>query len=144
FTPQIDQTTFINNVNKAKQYIQNGETEQIVLSQKMKAEINGDPFSLYRELRTAKPSPYMFYIDFSDYLIIGASPESLVQTTGHEVVTNPIAGTRPRAETTGEDAALRIELLQDKRDIAEHNILADLNKSDLATICTASSIQEPT
>jgi len=143
FTPQIDQTTFINNVNKAKQYIQNGETAQIVLSQKMKAEINGDPFSLYRELRTANPSPYMFYIDFSDYLIIGASPESLVQTTGNEVVTNPIAGTRPRGETTGEDEALRIELLQDKKEIAEHNMLVDLSKADLATICSDSSIHVP-
>src|SRR5699024_11517872 len=63
FTPQIDQTTFINNVNKAKQYIQNGETEQNVLSQKMKAEINGDQYSLYRELRRAYPSPYMVYLD---------------------------------------------------------------------------------
>lgn len=144
FKPQIKQTTFMRNVEKAKQYIQNGETAQIVLSQKMKANINGDPFSLYRELRTANPSPYMFYIDFTDYLIIGASPESLVQTAGDEIVTNPIAGTRPRGETALEDGQLRKELLQDQKEIDEHNMLVDLSKADLATICTDDSIHVPT
>src|SRR5690625_3558841 len=103
FKPQISKDNFIENVKKAKNFIENKEAEQIVLSQRMIAELDGDAFSFYRELRTSNPSPYMFYIDFTDYLIIGASPESLVQTTGKQVVTNPIAGTRPRGKSIQEE-----------------------------------------
>src|SRR5699024_270613 len=79
FEAQMDRETFTNQVKRAKGFIENGEATQIVLSQQMIANLNGDPFSFYRHLRSANPSPYMFYIDFTDYLIIGASPESLVQ-----------------------------------------------------------------
>lgn len=144
FEPQIDKDTFIQNVEEAQQYIEDGEAAQIVLSQKMIADMNGDPFSLYRELRTANPSPYMFYIDFSDYLIIGASPESLVQTTGNQIATNPIAGTRPRGKTIAEDEAFQNELLLDEKEIAEHNMLVNLSKADLAAICAPDSIRVPT
>src|SRR5699024_948911 len=117
---------------------------QIVVSKRMKAKITGDPLSYYRKLRIANPSPYMFYIDFSDYLIIGASPESLVQTTGNHVVTNPIAGTRARGASEAEDERLIIELLADHKEVSEHDMLVDLSKHDLALICDPNTITVPT
>ena len=143
FKPQISEATFIENVKRAQHYIEKGEAAQIVLSQKMEADITGDPFTINRELRTSNPSPYMFYIDFSDYLIIGASPESLVQTTNDQVVTNPIAGTRPRGATVAEDDELQQELLTDKKETNEHDMLVELSKDDLALICDTSSIHVP-
>jgi len=143
FEPQISKDVFIDNVQKAQQYIEDGEAAQIVLSQRMIADLNGDPFSIYRQLRSSNPSPYMFHIDFTDYLIIGASPESLVQTTGEQVVTNPIAGTRPRGKTNKEDNILKNELLADNKEIAEHDMLVELSKADLANICSKASIQVP-
>src|SRR5690625_7589359 len=79
-----------------------------------RSKFNEDPFSFYRHLRSSNPSPYMFYLDFTDYLIIGASPEALVQVTNNEVTTNPIAGTRPRGNNIVEDNALAKELLADR------------------------------
>lgn len=143
FEPQISKDVFIDNVQKAQQYIEDGEAAQIVLSQQMIADLNGDPFSIYRQLRSSNPSPYMFHIDFTDYLIIGASPESLVQTTGDQVVTNPIAGTRPRGKTNKEDNILQNELLADNKEIAEHDMLVELSKADLVNICSKASIQVP-
>lgn len=143
FHPKITKEKFIDNVKRAKQCIKNGEAEQIVLSQRMVAELNGDPFSFYRELRTANPSPYMFYIDFEDYLIIGASPESLVQTTNQKVVTNPIAGTKPRGKTIQEDERIENDLLTDEKELAEHHMLVQLSKTDLKEICEPSSIHVP-
>lgn len=143
FTAQITKEEFIDRVEKAKHYIEKKEAPQIVLSQRMIAKLEDDPFSYYRELRTANPSPYMFYIDFTDYIIFGASPESLVQTTGKNVVTNPIAGTRPRGRTDEEDALLEKELLQDKKELAEHEMLVELSKDDLKKVCEIESIHVP-
>ena len=143
FKAQISKEKFIKNVKRAKTFIENKEAEQIVLSQRMIAELDGDAFSFYRQLRTANPSPYMFYIDFTDYLIIGASPESLVQTSGNQVVTNPIAGTRPRGNSTAEDEGLEKELLTDQKEIAEHDMLVELSKTDLSTVCKKESIHVP-
>lgn len=143
FEAQISKEKFIENVKKAQHYIAKNETEQIVLSQRMVAELGGDPFSFYRQLRTANPSPYMFYIDFSEYLIIGASPESLVATNGREVVTNPIAGTRPRGKTQAEDTRLQTELLADQKELNEHDMLVALSKQDLAAICDPETINVP-
>lgn len=143
FKAQISKEKFIKNVKRAKTFIENKEAEQIVLSQRMIAELDGDAFSFYRQLRTANPSPYMFYIDFTDYLIIGASPESLVQTSGNHVVTNPIAGTRPRGNSTAEDEGLEKELLTDQKEIAEHDMLVELSKTDLSVVCKKESIHVP-
>src|SRR5690625_2274427 len=143
FEAQLSKEQFMENVKKAKTYIQHKEAEQIVLSQRMVAELGDDAFSFYRELRTANPSPYMFYIDFTDYLIIGASPESLVQTTGNQVVTNPIAGTRPRGKTAKEDEELKEELLSDEKELAEHDMLVELSKADLRLACDDQSIHVP-
>lgn len=143
FKPNINKSEFIEQVNKAKASIHSGDTTQIVLSQKLTSKFNEDPFSFYRHLRSSNPSPYMFYLDFTDYLIIGASPEALVQVTNNEVTTNPIAGTRPRGNNISEDNALAKELLADPKEISEHDMLVDLSKQDLSLICESESINVP-
>lgn len=144
FKPEITEEAFKEKVRIAKEYIHEGEAFQIVISQRMRANITGDPLAYYRKLRIANPSPYMFYIDFGDYLIIGASPESLIQTTGQQIVTNPIAGTRVRGKTTEEDNLLMKELLADEKEIAEHRMLVDLSRNDLGRVCETHSITIPT
>lgn len=144
FTSNMTEQSFKEKVKIAKQYIHDGEAYQIVISKRMQAELNSDPFSYYRKLRIANPSPYMFYVDFDDYLIIGTSPESLIQTTGDHVVTNPIAGTRQRGNTDEEDQLFMNELLADKKEIAEHQMLVDLSKSELKRVCRPESITIPT
>lgn len=143
FKPEIPKSDFIRRVEQAKEYIENGEALQIVLSQRMIAEMTDDTFSFYRNLRAANPSPYMFYIDFKDYLIIGASPESLVQTSGTDVVTNPIAGTRPRGVDNLDDERLIKELLADKKEVTEHEMLVELSINDLEKVCHKESITVP-
>src|SRR5699024_4312184 len=98
FQPEVSKRNFLNKVHQAKKHIQKGEVLQVVLSQRMKANMDGDPFSFYRMLRKSNPSPYMFYIDFESYILLGSSPKSLIQTRGKEIMTNPIAGTRPRGK----------------------------------------------
>ncbi len=143
FVPNVSKEQFIKQVNQAKEAIDSGEATQIVLSQKMTSPMNEDPFSFYRHLRSSNPSPYMFYLDFSDYLIIGASPEALVQVTNNHVTTNPIAGTRPRGKNEQEDKQLALELLADPKEVNEHDMLVDLSKRDLSTICNNESITLP-
>src|SRR5699024_6151120 len=123
FKAQLTKSSFMEKVNQAKNHITNNDATQVVLSQRMIADFNEGPFSFYRYLRSANPSPYMFYIDYSDYLIIGSSPESLIQTNGDQVITNPIAGTRPRGASITEDKRLEQELLNDRKEIAEHEML---------------------
>lgn len=143
FAPDMAKQQFINNVNKAKSYIDKGEVLQVVLSQRMQAKIVGDPFTFYRKLRRANPSPYMFYIDFEDYLVLGASPESLLQTDGDTVITNPIAGTRPRGKSVQEDNLHIRDLLSDEKEVSEHDMLVNLSKDDLAHVCEPDSISAP-
>lgn len=144
FQSDMSEESFKEKVKAAKQYIDNGEASQIVISKRMKTKIDGDPFSYYRKLRIANPSPYMFYIDFGPYLIVGASPESLIQTTKDYIVTNPIAGTRARGKTDEEDTQLMEELLADQKEISEHRMLVDLSENDLAKVCDSDSITIPT
>ncbi|WP_404451052.1 anthranilate synthase component I [Virgibacillus necropolis] len=144
FHPEMDKQQFMEKVTIAKKHIQQGDAFQIVLSQRMKANINGNPLSFYRKLRKANPSPYMFYIDFEAYQVLGASPESLIQTTGQQIVTNPIAGTRPRGKTEVEDVALTKDLLADEKEIAEHRMLVDLSRNDIGRVSEIDSITIPT
>lgn len=134
---------FQEKIKRAKEYIQKGDASQIVVSQRMKAKFKGDPFSYYRQLRYVNPSPYMFYIDFNDYLILGASPESLIKTAGRKVMTNPIAGTRQRGKTEKEDQRLVEELMKDPKEISEHKMLVELSKRELQTICKKNSLTTP-
>lgn len=144
FEPETDKQQFMEKVKVAKQHIQQGDAFQIVLSQRMTAAIHGNPFTFYRKLRKANPSPYMFYIDFETYQVLGASPESLVQTTGKHIVTNPIAGTRPRGKTEEEDEVLTKDLLTDEKEIAEHRMLVDLSRNDIGRVSEVESITIPT
>ena len=140
FRAQTSKDEFMNKVEKAKQSIIEGEIFQVVLSQRLQASFSGDPFSFYRSLRKSNPSPYMFFIDFEDYIVLGASPESLLKVQGDEITTNPIAGTRRRGTTSSEDLELEKELLSDEKEIAEHRMLVDLGRNDLGRVCTVGSI----
>ncbi|MFB1049734.1 anthranilate synthase component I [Paraliobacillus sp. JSM ZJ581] len=143
FQASIDQATFIQMVKTAKQHIVNGDVFQVVLSQRMKASFDADPFEFYRRLRIANPSPYMFFVDFEKYIVLGASPESLIKTKGKQVITNPIAGTRPRGKTDAEDESLLKELKADEKERAEHKMLVDLGRNDLGRVCEVGSISIP-
>ena len=132
---------FCKMVNKAKEYIVSGDIFQVVLSQRIKIKNEIDPFEIYRRLRRSNPSPYMFYIDFEDYKLAGASPESLVKVTGDKVITNPIAGTRPRGENAKQDEILKKELLKDEKECAEHLMLVDLGRNDIGRISEFGSVK---
>ncbi len=147
FKSEITEEEFKEKVNIAKRYIKQEDVLQIVLSQRMTAQITSEPdfsYRFYENLRQANPSPYMFYMDFSDYVVLGASPESLIQTTGEEITTNPIAGTRWRGETPEEDTRLEKDLLSDEKEIVEHRMLVDLSRNDLDRVCEKDSITIPT
>lgn len=143
FQPQVSKQDFIRQVEKTQQILESEGLEQIVISQRMVAHLQEDPFTFYRQLRIANPSPYMFFIQFSEYTIVGASPESLVKTEKNTVITNPIAGTRPRGKTEEEDTNLSNELLRDEKEIAEHEMLVTLSQNDLEKICVKNSITTP-
>ena len=121
-------------VRKIRQYILNGDCMQVVPSQRMSMEYRDNPLSLYRALRTLNPSPYMFYYDFGDFHVVGASPEILVRREGNNVVVRPIAGTRLRGKTPAEDAAMAEDLLSDAKEIAEHVMLIDLGRNDVGRV----------
>ncbi|WP_211340581.1 anthranilate synthase component I [Mesobacillus subterraneus] len=127
-------------VREAKDLIEEGEIFQVVLSRRLSAEATGDPFSFYRKIRVDNPSPYMYYIDFESYIVAGSSPESLVRYRDGKILTNPIAGTRPRGKTEFEDHELEEELIHDEKEQAEHKMLLDLSRNDLGRICEIGSI----
>ncbi|VJI25265.1 anthranilate synthase component I [Streptococcus pneumoniae] len=112
-----------------------------VLSQRFSAEVTGNPFDFYRNLRVTNPSNYLYFYDFGDYQIIGASPESLVSVKNGIVTTNPIAGTRSRGATDEEDKALATDLLSDEKETAEHRMLVDLGRNDIGRISETASVQ---
>jgi anthranilate synthase component I len=141
FEAQTSEQEFIEKVKSAKEYIRNGDIFQVVLSQRLNASFTGDSFSFYRKLRQTNPSPYMFFIDFEEYVVLGASPESLVKVQGRRITTNPIAGTRKRGATEDEDFQLENELASDEKEIAEHRMLVDLGRNDLGKVCETGSIK---
>ena len=127
-------------VEDAKEYIRAGDVYQVVPSQRWSAECSVDAFSIYRGLRAVNPSPYMYFLDFEDFRIAGASPESLVKVTGRRAEQRPIAGTRPRAQTTEEDLRRARSLLADEKERAEHVMLVDLGRNDLGRVCEYGSV----
>lgn len=140
-TPLFDKETYCGMVEKAKRYIKEGDIFQIVLSNRLSAPFNGSLFNTYRTLRTINPSPYMFYFSGTDVEVAGASPETLVKLENGVLHTFPLAGTRPRGKTDEEDLAFEAELLDDKKELAEHNMLVDLGRNDLGKISKFGSVQ---
>ena len=128
-------------VEKAKNYIWEGDIFQVVLSNRMEAEYEGSLLNAYRVLRTTNPSPYMFYFSSDDLEIAGASPETLVKLEDGVVHTFPLAGTRPRGKTPEEDERLEKELLADEKECAEHNMLVDLGRNDIGKISEFGSVK---
>ena len=128
-------------VNKAKKYINNGDIFQVVPSQRWTQNFSYSPFSLYRSLRRTNPSPFMFYFNFGEFQVIGASPEILVRVFGKEVTVRPIAGTRPRGKTPEEDKQLEEDLLADKKELAEHLMLLDLGRNDVGRVAKIGSVK---
>jgi anthranilate synthase component I len=131
---------FAQAVDVAKEYIRAGDVYQVVPSQRWSAEAPVEPFSVYRGLRAINPSPYMYFLDFEDFQIAGASPEALVTVTGRRATQRPIAGTRPRAGTVEEDMRVAEELLADAKERAEHVMLVDLGRNDLGRVCEYGSV----
>ena len=128
-------------VIKAKNYINNGDIFQVVPSQRWTQNFSYSPFSLYRSLRRTNPSPFMFYFNFGEFQVIGASPEILVRVFGKEVTVRPIAGTRPRGKTPEEDKQLEEDLLADKKELAEHLMLLDLGRNDVGRVAKIGSVK---
>jgi anthranilate synthase component 1 len=134
---------FINSVKKAKYYIKEGDIIQTVLSQRFSVNFKGDPFSVYRYLRVLNPSPYMFYLDFSDVKLAGSSPEMLLRCEEDELFTHPIAGTRKRGKDEADDANLIKSLLADPKEKAEHIMLVDLARNDLGKVAQKTTVSVP-
>ena len=128
-------------MRRAKEYIAAGDVMQVVLSQRMRRPFTSSPLSLYRALRSLNPSPYMFYYDFGDFHVVGASPEILVRKEGATVTLRPIAGTRPRGATREADEKLAQELLADPKEIAEHVMLVDLGRNDVGRVAQTGSVK---
>ena len=133
-TPLFDRAAFCRMVEEAKGYIREGDLFQIVLSNRLSAPFTGSLLNTYRMLRTINPSPYMFYFSGTDVEVAGASPETLVKLEDGVLHTFPLAGTRPRGETAAQDQALEAELLDDDKELAEHDMLADLGRNDLGKV----------
>ena len=141
FKPAFSREKYCNMVDRAKHYIREGDIFQVVLSNRIEADISGSLFDTYRVLRTTNPSPYMFYFSSNDIEIAGASPETLVKLNDNRLYTFPLAGTRPRGKTDEEDLRLEEELLADEKELAEHNMLVDLGRNDIGRIAEIGSVK---
>lgn len=133
--------SFIKKVQIAKDYIRKGDIFQVVLSQRLEVDTNVDPLEFYRTLRSLNPSPYMYYINFKDYQVVGSSPELLVKLKDNNIETCPIAGTRPRDQDPIKDDALAHELLHDEKERAEHLMLLDLARNDIGKLSRFGTVE---
>jgi anthranilate synthase component 1 len=140
FSSNMKREQFEAIVTRIIDYVHAGDAFQVVPSQRWSGEVAVEPFSIYRGLRTVNPSPYMYFLDFGDFQVAGASPEPLLTVTGKQVSTRPIAGTRPRGETPAEDQRIAAELLADEKERAEHVMLVDLGRNDLGRVCRFGSV----
>ncbi|SOD39803.1 anthranilate synthase component I [Nitrosovibrio sp. Nv4] len=138
---EFSETDFIAAVERAKQYIFDGDIMQVVLSQRTSKPYSASSLALYRALRSLNPSPYMFYYDLGGFHVVGASPEILVRLEGETVTVRPIAGTRPRGKTVPEDVALAADLLADPKERAEHVMLMDLGRNDVGRVAQTGTVK---
>jgi anthranilate synthase component 1 len=141
FEPNMPREAFEGMVSRIVEYVHAGDAFQVVPSQRWSAPVPVEPFSIYRGLRAVNPSPYMYFLDFEDFQIVGASPEPLVTVSGRQVSTRPIAGTRPRGATAEEDRAIAEDLLADEKERSEHVMLVDLARNDLGRVCEPGSVE---
>ena len=145
FSKPVSETTkskFISNVKKAKEYVYEGEVFQVVISRKFNFRLDGDPILLYQNLRKLNPSPYMYFFKRNKKFIIGSSPEMLLRViNNNKIETFPIAGTRPVSNKESINTKLKIELLRDKKELAEHTMLVDLARNDLGRVCKFGSVR---
>ena len=132
---------FKDNVLRAKDYIKKGDIFQVVLSQRFEAKLTKRPIDIYKKLRVTNPSPFMFFFNFNDFQIIGASPEILVRLRDNKITVRPIAGTRPRGKTLKEDRFYEKDLLQDKKELSEHLMLLDLGRNDAGKVSKINSVK---
>jgi anthranilate synthase component 1 len=137
----FERSRFLAGVERIREYIRAGDAFQVVLSQRFEVPVSVSGFSIYRGLRAVNPSPYMYYIAFRDFEVVGSSPEPLVTVTGRHAETRPIAGTRPRGATPAEDARLAEEMLKDEKERAEHLMLVDLGRNDLGRVCRPGTVR---
>ena len=132
---------FISNVKKAKKYIKIGDIFQVVLSQRFECKLTKKPIEIYKKLRKTNPSPFMYFFNFNDFQIIGASPEILVRLRNNKITIRPIAGTRPRGKNTKEDKFFEKDLLKDKKELSEHLMLLDLGRNDTGKVSKINSVK---
>ena len=128
-------------VKKAKNYIKNGDIFQVVLSQRFERKINKTPIEIYSHLRKSNPSPFMFFFNYKDFNILGSSPEILVRLRSGEITIRPIAGTRPRGKNNKEDRKYELDLLKDKKELAEHLMLLDLGRNDVGKVSKVNTVK---
>ncbi|GMR21618.1 MAG: anthranilate synthase component I [Gammaproteobacteria bacterium] len=141
FISGMTQSGYEEAVERARQYIIDGDVMQVVVSQRLSIPFSAQPLDLYRALRSLNPSPYMYYLDLGDAHVVGSSPEILVRLEDNEVTVRPIAGTRPRGATEEEDEALEQDLLADPKELAEHLMLIDLGRNDVGRIAETGSVE---
>jgi anthranilate synthase component I len=144
FESNMPREAFEAMVARIVEYVHAGDAFQVVPSQRWSAPSPVESFSIYRGLRAVNPSPYMYFLDFEDFQVVGASPEPLVTVSGRAVSTRPIAGTRPRGASTDEDRRIAAELLADEKERAEHVMLVDLGRNDLGRVCEYGSVEVET
>jgi anthranilate synthase component 1 len=132
---------FLEMVNKAKKYIKLGDIFQVVLSQRFEAKLIKKPLDIYKKLRVTNPSPFMFFFNFKDFQIIGASPEILVRLRDNKITVRPIAGTRPRGKSLNEDRYYEKDLLKDKKELSEHLMLLDLGRNDAGKVSKINTVK---
>ena len=137
----ISKDKFKSLVKKAKTYIEKGDIFQVVLSQRFERKINKTPIEIYNYLRKSNPSPFMFYFNYKDFNILGSSPEILVRLRGGEITVRPIAGTRPRGKNIKEDKKYKLDLLKDKKELAEHLMLLDLGRNDVGKVSKVNTVK---
>ncbi len=132
---------FLNIVKKAKEYIKIGDVFQVVLSQRFEAQLTKKPLEIYKKLRITNPSPFMYFFNFKDFQIIGASPEILVRLRDNKITVRPIAGTRPRGKNRREDNFYKRDLLKDKKELSEHLMLLDLGRNDAGKVSKVNTVK---
>ena len=140
-TSNTSKKKFISNVKKAKKYIKIGDIFQVVLSQRFQTKLTKKPLEIYKKLRKTNPSPFMYFFNFNDFQIIGASPEILVRLRNNKITIRPIAGTRPRGKNKKEDNFFKKDLLQDKKELSEHLMLLDLGRNDTGKVSKINTVK---